>query len=1233
MGKINYQKIYATNKDEWKALTREPQKYEALLAGHYSESNHFVYELLQNAEDEKADRVVIEYYDDKLVFYHNGIPFDENDVRGVSSMLMGTKDRNSAQTIGRFGMGFKSVFKYTYQPEIYSDEEAFRIENYLLPVEIQNGWDYRRVMKELEYGLSSGGKYYPFSEQNHLTKIVIPFAKRKNGGTVAPVSGKEVLQKLQELNGEILLFLNHIKKLFWINQTNGKYAMITLDVDSTDCNLNSCRIEGSAYQQKEEITRYLKFKKTFDHPEMKDAEVSVAYKVNNKANVVYELKGEPVWVYFPTRDMTKLPFLIHGSFETAVSREKLMTPSEFNSALFQLLGDLIADSMEELKKRKLITQNFIRKVLISAFKDETDNNTIPGLRNKITECLKKGSLIPDKDGDYYAVDELVIPVPFGIADFFDSKLFQATFEEVGHFVAYNNEREANFNEYLAWLVDEVGVQTFTLVDWAKRMGTMKGRCVPTKSAEYEKLENFYNFLSDNRESIYTTGLRYSRSGRYEQTIRNNVSAAWKILKTSPIILNAQEELTAPYQGKNEKLYLSSTSDYQQVVLSSIVHKNVSAKFGQLLKDGFALTDFDNFQYVKEKVLKKYIKGETINFDNSENYEDEYIEDLNQILLLFEKNHNIDEIQNLIAKASIIKIVTDDDKDTFAKPALTYAANSVEGIDLRIYYETPVVEEKDDDESFCREFDDSGKYLIDEAFYYNHGISVKKLQQFGIITTPITEGRRYFSGGAGKESWNALGDFCPEMTMDYLDDNLYIIEYIPRSELARKKSSEIFKLVLSVRQKLAGKLTKRKTNPYEIEEESRILRCLKSYHSWLYDKSGNLREPREISKYDLDTSLYGDVIPDKNFYSILGFIETEDDNTAEAFEHVDKLDTRNKKLLLRQLARELGMKVSDGSEDDTNNDEKEKDDIFCADTYVSEAFPVSKVRNIESLIEHVRQQFFCADPVTYHKVLRQIRTSKSKKADRAYVTGMYLNDSHAKICQMCKKPSTQVYVTELANYGIELPQMNLCLCPNCSGHYKSLRDNNKEAFKEAMKVAMLSLNIEENSDEYEIQLDSDTSLYFTETHVAEIQTILGLISEYGVPDENQDERIEKALMETEILQKETETAQVAVALEPDEMLVTTEIEERIKEDNETEKTESVTSESNLTSATEPKFNFLANIETIQDGNLVSYKKMQTLKIVDAVMDSKKYPLHKAFLGKKVGDLVVVNGRRFLIISIL
>ena len=201
MGRIDYRKIYATNQDEWKALTREPQKYEALLAGHYSDSNHFVYELLQNAEDEKATKVVIEFYKDQLVFYHNGDPFDEDDVRGVSSMLMGTKDRNDAQTIGRFGMGFKSVFKYTYQPEIYSDEEAFIIKNYLLPVENDSHWDFQGLKSTLAYPDGDGTKYLPFANTQHLTKIVIPFKKRNEKGELVAVSGKDVLDKLNSLSG------------------------------------------------------------------------------------------------------------------------------------------------------------------------------------------------------------------------------------------------------------------------------------------------------------------------------------------------------------------------------------------------------------------------------------------------------------------------------------------------------------------------------------------------------------------------------------------------------------------------------------------------------------------------------------------------------------------------------------------------------------------------------------------------------------------------------------------------------------------------------------------------------------------------------------------------------------------------------------------------------------------------------------------------------------------------
>lgn len=327
MGKIDYRKIYEVNKDEWKALTREPQKYEALLAGHYSDSNHFVYELLQNAEDARAAIVVIEYHEDKLIFYHDGKPFDEGDVKGVSSMLMGTKDKNDASTIGKFGMGFKSVFKYTCQPEVYSDDEAFRIENYLLPVEMPEAWDYQTEKQKLFYETADGGRITPFISAEHLTKFVIPFAKKKNDGSLIRVQGNEVLTKLEGMTGEILLFLTHIKLLYWVDKKTGKYAKIMLSEAENDESLITCRIEGSAYAGKEDISRYLKYKKVLDHPEMSNAEVSVAYKVNNRANNINEMAHTDIWVYFPTRDNTDLPFLVHGSFETAVSREKLMTPS------------------------------------------------------------------------------------------------------------------------------------------------------------------------------------------------------------------------------------------------------------------------------------------------------------------------------------------------------------------------------------------------------------------------------------------------------------------------------------------------------------------------------------------------------------------------------------------------------------------------------------------------------------------------------------------------------------------------------------------------------------------------------------------------------------------------------------------------------------------------------------------------------------------------------------------
>ena len=1247
MGNIDYKKIYEKNRHDWYAMTEEPQKYEALLAGHYSDSNHFVYELLQNAEDEDADRVVIEYYTDHLVFYHNGNPFDEDDVKGVSSMLMGTKNKNDAQTIGKFGMGFKSVFKYTYQPEIYSDDESFLIKNYLLPEEVETNWDYTKTRLTLEYPDNNRGTYRPFANTPHLTKFIIPFKKKASNGKIFDISGKDVLDKLRGLNGEILIFLSSINEIYWINKTKNEYAHITKSISKYDNKEVVCSISSS--HKKEEKIKYLKYSGKKDFPEMKGAEYSIAYLMAPNARSIIATKSSPIWVYFPTREITELPFLLHGSFETAVSREKLMTVSSFNTQLFDEIGNLIAESMDDLARRGLLSQNFIREILIQGFIDENTNHTIPGLKEKITRRFKKNALIPCKHGIYKMPESARIPIPFAISELEDNPLLASHFKGGPDFVTLNQEHARNFTEYISWMIKDLGVKPFGLNDLAHKLNDISVDSSMSSEKLLDSIKSIFSFLSGYRESLYEKARYYTfnRAGYYESIIANGINDAWIKLRHAPIILNEDGSLVPAYLGNEPNVYLNASSSYETVASSSIVNRHISKEFEVVLKDSFQIPTFDNLQYVKEKVIKKYMSGDDI-CHQDDSYMNEYLQDIHQLLEVVKSKNNLAELDNLISKASIVKVETGDATHRLVKPGQAFFHQSDEGINLKTYILTPQKTEGKED--------NTGPFPIDETFYRTQGISKKELSLLGMITSVVDYGLREYPGAPGVESWKALGDYCPKLRIRYFEENLRFIEGHPHNVLAKEKSSEVLHLLLDISHRLKGTVRRRKTNPYFTEDENRQFSNAKRIYSWLFNKDGKLCKISNISKYDLDTDIYGELLPDKTAYELLGFLTTKDDTAADAFDQVDKLDERNKRLLMRQLAREFGMKMVDASshsDEAFNSEDVNNEASFTEEDYYSAAFPVSRIRNMERLIEHVRQQFFCADPVKYTKVLRQIRTSKSLRAVRAYSKEMYTNDGDITVCQICRQPSSLVDITEIANFGIELPQLHLCLCKNCSAKYKSIRDVNKGAFKERIQKGLMSITLEADKEEFETNVNDQMSLFFTQTHIAEIQTILGLLAEYGIPNaENNLEEITNTTIsiESEDLQKITpDPAQQSTT---ETSLKQKDNSSDINEEKQSERTDQHDGASVVTKVVEDpilpeeqhdrvkhedhvRFDFdnIPDSEPIKDGNLVSYKKMNTLEIVDAVIDSSRYPLHKNFIGKQVGDLIVANGRRYLIISIL
>lgn len=102
----------------------------------YAETAHFVYELLQNADDANATEVTIVLKPDKLLFKHNGTKHfditseDDERVGDINSItgIGNSSKENTQNKIGKFGVGFKAVFQYTDTPEIYDDPNAVRIQ-------------------------------------------------------------------------------------------------------------------------------------------------------------------------------------------------------------------------------------------------------------------------------------------------------------------------------------------------------------------------------------------------------------------------------------------------------------------------------------------------------------------------------------------------------------------------------------------------------------------------------------------------------------------------------------------------------------------------------------------------------------------------------------------------------------------------------------------------------------------------------------------------------------------------------------------------------------------------------------------------------------------------------------------------------------------------------------------------------------------------------------------------
>ena len=336
----------------------------------YSDPTHFVYEILQNADDYGATEVVFKLSKKELQIEHDGKPFTEENVKAITYFGKSTSRDDLVKT-GRFGVGFKSVFAFTATPIIISGDEHFQI-----------------------YGLYRVKEHsYPDGFLRSRTRIVLPFNhESEQPDYVEDLMAQEeayskISTRLTTLNMNTLLFTRNIREIRWeIGGRSGHYLR------EDDINDNAQR---TTITDGEHLRKYLVFSRIPRWNNQEYKAVEIVFGIDGKEQITSV--DDYLYVLFATKQETHLQFILNGPYRTNPSRETISEDDPFNLHLIKETCELMRDVLPQLRERKLLTTQFL-SVLPNG--DDKLGDFYAPLFETIVETFHDQELVPTDDNQY-----------------------------------------------------------------------------------------------------------------------------------------------------------------------------------------------------------------------------------------------------------------------------------------------------------------------------------------------------------------------------------------------------------------------------------------------------------------------------------------------------------------------------------------------------------------------------------------------------------------------------------------------------------------------------------------------------------------------------------------------------------------------------------------------------------------------------------------------------------------
>ncbi len=381
---LDYEKIRQDHERSYG--TRVPEYGKRFFEDMYADRTHFIFELLQNAEDAVRRRgcdwdgpraVSFRLSAGQLRVGHFGDPFNERDVRSICSIDDSTK-KESLTEIGRFGIGFKSVYSFTNRPEVHSGPENFAINHYVWPTGIE-----------------------PLRDKSpDETVFVLPFRAD------VPSANAEINDALRNIGIQTLLFLRQIDEITWESEDGGSghYVRETESVDEGV--LRTTVVSQVDGEDNIGEQRWLVFhSRIAEGDTFPAARVEIAFLTNPENQRFQRLDDPTLFAYFPTERETHCGFLVNGPYRTTLNRENVPDHDEWNRRLVAGTASLLIDGLRWLRNKDRLDASVLRCLPLrsmTARSAYTSGNLLDPLYEETKRALSLEPLLPRLGDGYIA---------------------------------------------------------------------------------------------------------------------------------------------------------------------------------------------------------------------------------------------------------------------------------------------------------------------------------------------------------------------------------------------------------------------------------------------------------------------------------------------------------------------------------------------------------------------------------------------------------------------------------------------------------------------------------------------------------------------------------------------------------------------------------------------------------------------------------------------------------------